>query len=111
MEHEYKPWIGELSVQPSRCPCCGAPAEVWQYIKKEGADVERVVMCSGEEYEDERLPMTLAACPLNMPPDALYCQTARSAVAMWNAYAENIVRARMQHALPIPPADANEDGK
>lgn len=99
--YDYQPWIGELAVQPMRCPACGASAAIWQYVEKKGGNVQRVVMCDGGEFEDDRLPMLLATCPLNLPPNSMYCQTARAAVEVWNRYGKAIVARRAENALPV----------
>lgn len=100
--HDYKPWPGELAVQPMRCPCCGGESGVWQYVAKPGADVLRVVMCNAPEFEDDRLPMLLSTCPLNMPHDSFYCQTARSAVEVWNRYGAALIERRIAAAALAP---------
>lgn len=96
--HDYKPWQGELAVQPTRCPCCGSEAKVWQYVEKPGAPVLRVVMCDGPEFGVEALPMLLDSCLLQMPPQSFYNETARQAVAVWNLYAEALTKRRTQSA-------------
>ena len=108
MTHDYQPWTGELAVQPVPCPCCGSPAKVWQYVEKPDADVLRVVMCDGGAFQEERLPMLLDVCLLDMPPDAFYCQTARQAVGVWNLYAESLNARRAAIAGAAPKAEAGE---
>lgn len=99
MDNDYQLWVGDLTVQPMPCPCCGSASAVWQYIDKPGDPVQRVVMCDGPEYEDERLGLMLDKCPLYMPPNAMYRPTAREAVAIWNCYGSMIVATRMKNAL------------
>ncbi len=67
----------------SRCPCCGAPAEMWEHRNARGT-FSKVVMCtrSGEENVGGLDGLT---CPFLLPPSLVWHQpTYREAALFWN---------------------------
>lgn len=72
-----------------RCPCCGSPAELWQYSTSPTSPTNKVVMCSNNLAVIETPNDLLTAdCPMFMPPQLFYKATAREAIDFWVRYGE-----------------------
>lgn len=85
------------------CPCCGGPAELWQYSDSPTSPCTKVVMCGtseaiGPQITDDDILGT-PGCPLYMPQQGAYKATIREAVRYWNEFAVALVVLRMRRQI------------
>lgn len=69
------------------CPCCGSPAELWQYSVSPTAPTTKLGMCSNGDRIGPQDGIAYEGCPLFMPNDNFFRDTIRDAVRYWNEFA------------------------